>query len=333
LPYLSQMEAGLAGALLEQNQLDEALVLAKDAAEKAQQWHSGNYVAWANLFLAQILTARGDLAAAADAVLVADAARRSALPAVRAQVDSAQVRLWIARGELANAERWVEQLGWTGECGDLFDEARELRLIALSRVMLVRQSRDRSVAAARARAAPPPDPMPLLRCLVSSAQASGRVGALIEVLALQAMALYLAAGRRASPEAQAALARSLALAQDGGWVRVYIDLGEPGAELIREIAARGTGAEAAYAAHLLAAFPIFQAGSTGLQKHALIDPLTERESEVLRWLAAGFSNREIAERLVVSEGTVKTHVHNLLAKLGATSRTQALARARELGLL
>ena len=64
-----------------------------------------------------------------------------------------------------------------------------------------------------------------------------------------------------------------------------------------------------------------------------VEPLTEREREVLRLVAAGYSNREMADRLYVTEGTIKTHVHNLLAKLGAASRTQAVARARELGLL
>jgi LuxR family transcriptional regulator, maltose regulon positive regulatory protein len=334
LPYLSQMQAGLAGALLEQNELDEALTLAQEAAEKAQQWHSGNYVAWANLFLAQVLQARGDLQGAAEAVSIADAARRSALvlPTVSAQVDGAQVRLWLAQGNLPDADKWAAQLGWTGEDGP-FDEARELRLIALARVLVVGGSQKRAATGARDERLA--ESLRLLRYLEASALTSGRVGALIETLSLQAVALYLAAGQHVTPAALAAMTQSLALAQPGGYVRVFIDLGEPAVELLRALVAGGPHATVGYAAHLLQAFPPGQTtrNGGGRQDQPMVEPLTEREREVLRLLAAGFSNRAMAEKLIVTEGTVKTHVHNLLAKLGAASRTQALARARELDLL
>jgi LuxR family maltose regulon positive regulatory protein len=79
--------------------------------------------------------------------------------------------------------------------------------------------------------------------------------------------------------------------------------------------------------------PLSSIDSDRSSKQILIDPLSERELEVVHLLAAGASNEEIAERLVIAVGTAKRHVSNILAKLAATNRTQAVARARELGLL
>jgi LuxR family maltose regulon positive regulatory protein len=160
---------------------------------------------------------------------------------------------------------------------------------------------------------------------------------------LQALAFDAASRCECALEA---LADALVLAQSEGYVRVFTDEGTPMTGLLRRLVAsaqRGQApslgqAEAAYAVRLLGAAsfestdPVTSsiriAGST-----VLVEPLTERESEVLVLLAEGQSNREIADRLVVTLDTVKKHLTHIFGKLGAVSRTQAVARARELSLL
>jgi len=166
----------------------------------------------------------------------------------------------------------------------------------------------------------------------------GRHGTALEVRALLAT-LHWQGGRR--EQAVAVLEPALTLAAREGYVRVSVEAGPALAPVLRQAAAQGIVPE--YVGKLLAALdegvgaslggarpgaPPRASGST-----ALIEPLSDRELEVLRLVAAGLGNAEIAEQLFLAVGTVKRHVFNLYGKLGANSRTSAVARARELGLL
>ncbi|HYF65293.1 MAG TPA: LuxR C-terminal-related transcriptional regulator, partial [Herpetosiphonaceae bacterium] len=122
------------------------------------------------------------------------------------------------------------------------------------------------------------------------------------------------------------LGDALALAEPGGFVRLFVDEGPPMKQLLQE-AARGPDAD--YAGRLLAAF----APGARRSAQAGIDALSERELEVLRHIAAGLTDRQIAARLHLSLHTVKVHARNIYGKLAVGNRTQAGARARELGLL
>ena len=158
---------------------------------------------------------------------------------------------------------------------------------------------------------------------------------MIEVLMLQAVALK-AQGRQA--EALAALERALALAEPEGYARVFIDQGEAMAALLSQV-----DILPAYVGRLLAALENETTAeqrtteepalSPGLDQSSLVEPLSERELELLRLIAAGMTNRAIAESLMVSVNTVKTHARSIYGKLGVRNRTQAAARARELGLI
>jgi LuxR family maltose regulon positive regulatory protein len=134
------------------------------------------------------------------------------------------------------------------------------------------------------------------------------------------------------------LAISLALAEQEGYIRIFVDEGNPMEELLQIYSRRVGDSQKAYVYNLLNAFKI-PTGKTGIlsasptQPGFLIEPLTGREAEVLQLLAAGLSNQEIAEKLVLSVGTIKTHTHNLYGKLGVQSRTRALARAKGLNLI
>jgi LuxR family maltose regulon positive regulatory protein len=167
------------------------------------------------------------------------------------------------------------------------------------------------------------------------------MGRVLEIELLQALVAD-AFGQRA--QALATLERALILAEPEGYLRIIVDLGAPMQALLREAHAHGIAPD--YVAKLLAAFPEAQSAERRAQSNdtpalrsslerssALIEPLTARELEVLRLLASGASNGAIAEALIISIGTAKKHVNNILAKLDVRSRTQAAIWAREHGLL
>jgi len=147
---------------------------------------------------------------------------------------------------------------------------------------------------------------------------------LIEVRALQALAAPTV------DEALALLADGLVLAEPEGYVRTFVDKGEPMAELVREAADRGVAP--AYARRLLKAFTDSPTPEIPVEQ-PLIEPLSERELEVVALLAEGLMYREIAQVLFVSLNTVKTHVKSIYGKLGVHDRRGAVARADELDLL
>lgn len=164
--------------------------------------------------------------------------------------------------------------------------------------------------------------------LATAAEMSEYGAALIEALILQALARHLQGDDERALER---LEDALALAAPQGYVRPFLVLGprEPMTALLRQAISRGIAP--VYASKLLAAFDV----SEGELPHTptLVEPLSERERQVLRLVAAGLSNREIADELVVAVSTVKSHTNHIYGKLGVKSRTQAVARAQELGLL
>jgi ATP/maltotriose-dependent transcriptional regulator MalT len=176
----------------------------------------------------------------------------------------------------------------------------------------------------------------LLEELGETAEAAGRTGDLIEILTLQALALW--AGHE-KERAVSTLAGALALAEPEGYVRTFVDEEAPMGDLLSAtLEARRRGhldaagrISVSYIARLLAA--VAQEATAPATNERLPEPLSEREMEVLALIAAGESNEQIAAKLFVSLSTVKTHINRLYRKLGARSRTQAVACARELDII
>jgi LuxR family maltose regulon positive regulatory protein len=160
-----------------------------------------------------------------------------------------------------------------------------------------------------------------LKVLYATASQAGWGAGVVEVRLLQALAA-------ATPlEALHFLDEALQKAQPERFIRTFVDKGEPMKALLERLKAQ-RGELKEYIMTILSAFG--EKGRVNIQQ-ALVEPLSERELDVLRLVAQGMSNGEIAGRLVVSVGTVKTHVHSIIEKLGVSSRTQAVAKARELG--
>jgi LuxR family maltose regulon positive regulatory protein len=202
---------------------------------------------------------------------------------------------------------------------DAFDFFSLNAFVVLARILLARERWDEASG--------------LLSRLLEAAEAGERTSKAIEILGLQAMA---AQAKGDTSLALAAIENALTLAEPEGFVQIFVDEGPPMAHLLYQALGRGMAPE--YVSRLLAAFPVAEpepAAPTGSQPQEsdLIEPLSERELEVLQLVAEGLTNREVAARLFLSLNTVKRHSHNIYGKLGVHSRTQAVARARAFGIL
>ena len=175
----------------------------------------------------------------------------------------------------------------------------------------------------------PEEALTLLEPLLPMMEQQGRIDFVTQIQVLKAMAFQ---AQDSTGQALTALACALSLAEQGGLVRVFLDEGQPVARLLYEAAGRGIAPE--YAGRLLAAFPDAEPVAKPAQpQDKMIEPLSEREIEVLRLIGEGFSNQEIAQELYLSVNTVKAHTYNIYGKLNVHSRTQAVAKARTLGIL
>jgi LuxR family maltose regulon positive regulatory protein len=225
--------------------------------------------------------------------------------------------VWIAQGE------WRRALGWSRERGLSVDDElsylREFEHITLARLLLARHTAERAERHVH-------EATGLLERLLRAAEKGERSGSVIEILVLQALASQARGDR---PAALAALHRALGLAEPEGYVRTFVDEGPPLAMLLRAIGKQGTAP--GYVRRLLAALDS-TAGSPPADQ-GIIEPLSERELEVLRLLGTDLDGPAIARELVVSLNTVRTHTNHIYAKLGVNNRRAAVRRAGELDLL
>lgn len=325
LPAAGPALVGFASVAYERDDLDRAHEYVTRGITLCRQFVHTPPLSAGLATLAWIRQARGDHAAALDAM--AEAASFSpGPPGLFNPVPVQQARLLLAHGERAQVTRWIEECDLRPDDEPSFP--REAGYLLLARLLIATDSPDRALR--------------LLDRLAAAARCQRRTRSMIEVHAVRAVALA-AAGRDA--EAIVDLAAALRLASPQRFVRVLADEGAPMARLLGLlIAGHRTERSAAdvplgFLARVQQAFdaspPASGPASSAQprQLSGLIEPLTRRELQMLDMLATGNSNRDIAGELVVSLDTVKKHVSHVLAKLGASNRTEAVSRGRELGLI
>jgi len=323
-PIVSLAHYDLGRLLYEWNDLEAAADHLQQGIEIARRGGVVEFEAGGYSTLAFIKQALGESTAARETLhkAIQLLENPSISPSTRLYNLASQVTVALGQGDLDAASLLVGQFPPPEEAGSFPDY---LRLMHVQAHVLLAQGR-RAAAAVQ---------LADLHGMVSRA---GWESAIIQTRALQALAAPT------PDEALAFLIESLSLAEPEGYVRTFLDTGEQMAALLRQAVSQGTGPE--YADKLLAAFELecsrFQvSGSTPLpgprpetvQPETLVEPLSDRELDVLYLLAKRQTNQEIAHALCVSVNTVKTHLKNIYGKLDVNNRRQAVTTATELDLL
>ncbi|MEJ2558650.1 MAG: LuxR C-terminal-related transcriptional regulator, partial [Anaerolineae bacterium] len=224
-----------------------------------------------------------------------------------------RVRLQLASGDHQNPSHRADQSALSED----FDLHKKLYRLTLARIRLA-QGRYAEVEN-------------LLAGMSLLLTAGSRTTRQLESNLLLAAAV---AGQQRLPEAFGIIESCLALAEPEGYIRVFLDVGEPARELLAAYLRSGAPGHKLYAQKTLDAFSLTsQASSPGPQPAGLIEALTGRELEVLRLIALGRTNQEIAQQLIVAPGTIKAHTSSIYRKLDVANRTEAVGRARQLGIL
>lgn len=315
LPLAGWIYIRMAEVLYEFNDLESAREHLSRGLERVELGGDVRSQVAGCLVAGRLELARDDIEAAAVHVQRAGSMLDDApFPEWKGRYERLRLELWLAQDHLRAAVNWADSLT-DDQLGETIPE-REVAILALARVLIVKGD---DVSIQRA--------LDLLDHLIANAADAGRMVIEIEGLALQAI------GYRARSEpvdAMRSLERALRLAEPEGFMRLFVDLGMPIARLLQEARSRGVFSE--YVEELLAAF-----GQDAMQAEssnpALLEPLTDREQEILELIAAGLSNPEIADELFISPETVKKHAGSIYGKLDVHSRTEAASRARELDLL
>lgn len=322
----ADMHVGMSGIYRERNELGTAaqhLLKSKELGDL--NGLRKNPYRW-RVAMARLQEAQGDLDDALDLLEEAERLYEGDFsPNVR-PVPALRTRVWVVQGRLDEALGWAHEQGLSA--GDDLSYLREFEHITLARILLAIYQRDRDERFIL-------DALGLLERLLKAAEEGGRIGHVIEILVLQVLANQMWGD---TPAALAALQRALSLAEPEGYVRLFLDEGVSMAQLLREAVTRGIMPN--YAGRLLAAFEAGQPERAGKEprptpttSQSLIEPLSQRELQILRLFKTELSGPDIARELTVALSTVRTHTKSIYSKLNVNSRRAAVKRAAELGLI
>jgi LuxR family transcriptional regulator, maltose regulon positive regulatory protein len=321
LPATGEVHVGIGELLYEWDELETAARRLKEGIRLAERMGQLDTLVDGYVALSRAEMAQGNTESALETAQEANSlAQRSGTGAAIVEAAAWYARLHMARSDMTAAVVELDRMA--GAPAVSVSIVRETAQIARARLTVARGEHDEALR--------------LLEELRQSAEAAGRTGKLIEILTLQALALW---EKNKKEQTVGTLTRALALAEPEGYVRTFVDEGAAMGDFLsaaledrqRNPSGAAGRVPARYLAKLMAA--LAQDAAAPSVDERLPEPVRERELEVLALIAAGKSNAEIARELFVSVSTVKTHINNLYRKLDARNRTQAVARAREMGVL
>lgn len=315
LPIMGYIYERMSVVLLEWNDLEAAERYAGEGVALCHKWGNADALVNSSFCLARVLLAKGELNDALNTMqgITHLVAGLGSWHTLTAQAIEAQIQ--FEQGNVTAVARWAEAAGLSS--GEELNPEYISLYITLARQLITENK--------------PHEALDLLSRLLNIAEASGGMGIVVRVLTLQATALQKAGEHVA---ARADLERALSLASPEGFVRTFVVEGTPMYELLKHMAAQGSNR--AYANKLLAAFPDEvkkKMPITAVSQSDLIDPLSQRELDVLRLLNTHLSGTEIAAELFIAPSTVRSHIKNIYSKLNVHSRAEAVCRAEELNLL
>jgi LuxR family maltose regulon positive regulatory protein len=349
--YIARVENTLASVLYELNELETANQLLAEATLVSRHWPNTNHLIYTYVLQTRVLLAQGDYQGARIAIGKAYHLIRNwdFTLRLRRTVEAELVRVWLTLqaagvslvpGDSLSGQSSALVAAWRSEVANstanknpMMDEYTETTVLILARV---------SLAAGQVAEA-----LLLLEHLSESAKTAGHTEVAISSLVLSAVARQAGSSAGALTE----LGEALRLAEPGGYVRVFLNEGRPMQFLLAQWLAHACADPLReYAIYLLSQFDAELLGKTAAQEKAasindlvesraqpandvLIEPLSQRELEVLHLMALGSTNQQIARQLIVATGTVKAHAASIYRKLDVANRTEAVARARQLGLL
>jgi LuxR family maltose regulon positive regulatory protein len=275
-----------------------------------------------HIALAKLKETAGDLHGALELLEGAKRAYIQNLVPDIQPVEALKARVYIKQGNLASAMNWVHERGISVD--DDLSYLSEFEHITLARVIIAEYKNNRTERDIL-------QAIGLLERLLKAAEDKRRMGSVIEILVVKALAHDVHGN---TPAALVALKKALALAEPEGYIHIFVDEGQPMARLLYETLSSGISTD--YVKRILAAFQFEQSepmDQTQTPATELIEPLSDREIEVLRLIADGLTRQEIAVQLVLALNTVKTHARNIYSKLGVHNQMQAVGKAKSLGLL
>jgi LuxR family maltose regulon positive regulatory protein len=331
LPVTGHAFIRLSAVLREWNDLETAIHYAREGLELCRQWGQVDGVLEGYIHLSRALQASGDADDASGAMQKAIQVAKGVSPWFETYAAARQARLWLSQGNVAAATRWTQASNLRVD--DEISYQYMFNYLVLIRLLINQGQRQDYKGIDQA--------LGLALKLLEVTKAAGANLYLIETLVLQAL-IFHAQGE--DDQALVSLERALVLAEPEGFVRLFIDEGAPMAELLLKAVSRGISVD--YTGKLLEALegevedlygrriPVSASMASTVDPSAsLPEPLTERECQVMRLISTGLSNQEIAEELYLSINTIKTHTKSIYSKLNVRNRTQAVNRAKELGIL
>lgn len=305
--------------LAEMNDLDQALIKAKKGLELTERGLDIGAIGWSYICLMRVLFSVGDISGAEELIQKWKVtAREFEVPNwISYRIAYWQTRVWLVMDRLDDASQWVIERGLNAN--EELTYQNHLEHTAFARILVAQGRHDEAGE--------------LSQRLLKSAEKSGHTSMAIEILILQALSLQ---DQGDIDRAIKSLEKALDTAEPGAYFRIFVDEGPPMEGLLHAALQRGVAPD--FVHRLLGGFPALEAKQTLAPESPdsgfdFVEPISEREIEVLQLISEGYTNPEIAARLYLSLNTVKVHTRNIYGKLGVNNRMQAVDRARGLGIL